>query len=285
MTINYSNYFNTNRTRLSDALFQKFSALVYDKVGIYLKPEKRELLNARLGKRMRALGINSFREYYEYLSRDTSGEELVQMIDAVSTNFTSFFREKDHFDFLVSHVLPDLTSRKRRKQEVVIWSAASSSGEEPYTIALVTEDFFEKRAEGGYRILATDVSTRVLAHAERGVYSMDRVVKVPERYLRKYFQKGHGSAAGHVRVKEHLRRRISFERFNLMDQFPWDGTLDIIFCRNTMIYFNRETQQRLVSKFYRALAPGGYLFIGHSESITGLKHEFVPTVSTVYQKA
>ncbi len=272
------------KAQLSDAVFQKFSALVYQKAGIYLKAEKKELLNARLGKRLRALGMDSFADYYDYVVRDASGEELVQMIDVVSTNFTSFFRENAHFELLVSRVLPELTSRSGGKKEVVIWSSASSSGEEPYTIALVSEDFFEKKTDWSYRILATDISTRVLAHAKRGVYTADRVTKVPNNYLKKYFQRGVGSAAGNVRLKEPIRRRISFERFNLMDDFPWNAALDVIFCRNVMIYFNRETQQELVNKFYRALAPGGYLFIGHSESISSLQHQFAQIASTAYQK-
>ncbi|MDF1615173.1 CheR family methyltransferase [Desulfurivibrio dismutans] len=284
MTANYHDQLSLRKSQLTDALFQKFSVLVYEKAGIYLKPEKKELLNARLGKRLRALGIESFSDYYNYVVHDTSGDELVQMIDVVSTNFTSFFRENAHFEFMVDHALPALVSRPGGKKEVVIWSAASSSGEEPYTIALVTEDFFEQQPGWGYRILATDISTRVLAHAQRGVYTLDRMIKVPKNYLKKYFQRGQGRASGHVRVKEALRQRISFERFNLMDDFPWNGSLDIIFCRNVMIYFNRETQQQLVNKFYRALAPGGYLFIGHSESISSLKHNFTPVASTVYQK-
>lgn len=272
------------KNQLTDALFQKFSALVYQKAGIYLKAEKKELLNARLGKRLRALGMESFADYYQHVVNDNTGEELVQMLDVVSTNFTSFFRENAHFEFLVERALPELTARAGGKKELVIWSAASSSGEEPYTIALVSEDFFESRANWSYRILATDISTKVLAHAQRGVYTQDRVTKVPKPYLKKYFQRGVGEAAGYVRVKEGLRRRINYERFNLMHDFPWNGTLDIIFCRNVMIYFNRETQQTLVNKFYRALAPGGYLFIGHSESISSLKHDFTQVASTVYQK-
>ena len=284
MAENHRDSLGFRKAQLSDAVFQKFSSLVYQKAGIYLKAEKKELLNARLGKRLRALGMDSFADYYDYVVRDSSGEELVQMIDVVSTNFTSFFRENSHFELLVSRVLPELTSRVGGKKEVVIWSAASSSGEEPYTIALVSEDFFEKKPDWNYRILATDISTRVLAHAKRGVYSSDRVTKVPNNYLKKYFQRGVGEAAGNVRLKEPIRRRISFERFNLMDDFPWNATLDVIFCRNVMIYFNRETQQELVNKFYRALAPGGYLFIGHSESISSLQHQFAQIASTAYQK-
>ena len=270
--------------QLTDAQFQQFSALVYEKTGIYLKPEKKELLNARLGKRLRALGLDSFKGYYEYLMRDTGGEELVQMINVVSTNFTSFFRENSHFDLVAGRVLPEMTASKRRNREITLWSSACSSGEEPYTLAMVVADYLERHPDWNYRILATDISTKVLAQAERGVYANDRITKVPPAFLKRYFQKGVGSASGYVKVKDVLRSHIAFSRFNLMHEFPWREELDVIFCRNVMIYFNRQTQQELVAKFYRALVPGGFLFIGHSESITGLAHEFVQVDATAYRK-
>ncbi|MEW6502170.1 MAG: CheR family methyltransferase [Thermodesulfobacteriota bacterium] len=276
--------FGLKYRQLTDVQFQKFSALVYEKAGIYLKPEKKELLNARLGKRLRALGLDSFKEYYEYLMRDASGDELVQMIDVVSTNFTSFFRESSHFDLLAGRVLPELVASNRHKREVALWSSACSSGEEPYTMAMVVADFLGHHPGWTFRLMATDISTKVLAQAQRGVYPDDRVAKVPPAYLKRYFQKGVGSSSGYVKVKEALRSHLAFSRFNLMHDFPWREELDVIFCRNVMIYFNRETQQELVAKFYRALTPGGYLFIGHSESITSLKHDFTQVDATAYQK-
>ena len=270
---------------LSEALFQKFSALVYEKTGIYLKPEKRELLNARLGKRLRTTGIKSFKEYYEYVMHDRSGDELVQLIDVVSTNFTSFFREQAHFDFLIQKILPELVSEeKTRGRELVFWSSASSSGEEPYTMAMVLEEFAQSQPGFRYRIMATDISTRVLEQAKLGVYTDDKICKVPTIYLKKYFQRGVGRSAGYVKIKANIRNKVAFNHFNLMGKFPWNENLDIIFCRNVMIYFNRETQQELARKFYNALIPGGYLFIGHSESISSLSHEFVQLDATVYKK-
>lgn len=276
--------FGLTYRQLTDVQFQKFSALVYEKAGIYLKPEKKELLNARLGKRLRALGLDSFKEYYEYLMRDASGDELVQMIDVVSTNFTSFFRESSHFDLLLNRTLPELIASDRRKREISLWSSACSSGEEPYTMAMVVAGFLEQHPGWTFRLMATDISTKVLAQAQRGIYPDDRIAKVPSLYLKRYFQKGVGNSAGYVKVKETLRRHMTFSRFNLMHEFPWREELDIIFCRNVMIYFNRETQQELVAKFHRALVPGGYLFIGHSESIASLKHEFTQVDATAYQK-
>ncbi|MFZ5776160.1 MAG: CheR family methyltransferase [Thermodesulfobacteriota bacterium] len=271
--------------QLTDAQFQKFSELVYEKTGIYLKPEKKELLNARLGKRLRATGAASFKEYYELVINDRSGEELIQLIDSVSTNFTSFFRENSHFELLTSTVLPAFIKEGRGKnKEIQFWSSASSSGEEPYTMAMVVEDFARQHNGLRYRILATDISTRVLAQAKRAVYTDDKITKVPQHFLKQYFKKGVGNSAGYVKVKDELRRMVQFERFNLMGDFPWREAMDVVFCRNVMIYFNRETQQELVNKFYNAITPGGYLFIGHSESITSLKHKFVQIDATAYQK-
>jgi chemotaxis protein methyltransferase CheR len=271
--------------QLSDGLFQKFSALVYEKTGIFLKPEKKELLNARLGKRLRATGIASFKEYYAHVIHDRSGAELVHLIDSVSTNFTSFFRENAHFEILSTTVLPAFVKEGRGKnKDILLWSSASSSGEEPYTMAMVVEDFVSHHPGMRYRIMATDISTRVLTQAKSGVYAEERVAKVPKPFLKKYFQKGVGNSDGLVKVKEDLRRKVQFDHFNLMDDFPWREAVDVIFCRNVMIYFNRETQQELVRKFHQALTPGGYLFIGHSESISGLRHDFTQIDATAYLK-
>ena len=285
MVLNSDGPSNIRYQQLNDGLFQKFSDLVYEKTGIFLKPEKKELLNARLGKRLRATGITSFKQYYEYVINDRSGDELVHLIDNVSTNFTSFFRENSHFEILSSTVLPAFVKEGRGKsKEILLWSSASSSGEEPYTMAMVVEDFVSRHPGMRYRIMATDISTRVLAQAKRGVYADERVTKVPTPFLKKYFQKGVGNSDGYVKVKDELRRMVHFDRFNLMGDFPWRAAIDVIFCRNVMIYFNRETQQELVSKFHAALTPGGYLFIGHSESISGLKHNFTQVDATAYMK-
>ncbi len=269
--------------KLGDREFRLFSSLIYEKAGIYLKPEKKELLNARLAKRLRALGLSSFREYYDLVISDSTGQELVQLIDAVSTNFTSFFREKAHFDFLLERVLPEISGG--RKGPLLFWSAASSSGEEPYTLAMVVDDYFYRRGEtGDFLVEATDISTKVLAMAEKGIYPEERVNTVPREMLKRYFQKGVGRSAGYVKVKESLKRFVRFSRFNLMDEFRWKDPFDVIFCRNVMIYFNRETQERLVRKFYNALVPGGYLIIGHSESISRLNHDFIQVAATAYRR-
>lgn len=271
--------------QLSDAEFKKFSDLIYQQVGIFMKLEKKELLNARLGKRLRACQLDSFQEYFEFISRpDQQHQEFVKFLDSVSTNFTSFFREVSHFEYLRDNVLPELMANKGGNREFVFWSSASSSGEEPYTLAMFLNEFSSHSAGFRYRIMATDISTRVLEMAARGVYPVEQTTKVPHDILKKYFQKGLGGSAGKVKVKDDLRRQVTFQRFNLMDEFPWSGEMDVIFCRNVMIYFDRQTQEKLIGKFYNCLNKGGYLFIGHSESIASLKHNFVQVEATTYKK-
>ncbi len=271
--------------QLSDAEFKKFSDLIYQHVGIFMKLEKKELLNARLGKRLRACQLDSFQEYFEFISRpDQQHQEFVKFLDSVSTNFTSFFREVSHFEYLKDNVLPELVANKSGNREFVFWSSASSSGEEPYTLAMFLNEFSTHSAGFRYRIMATDISTKVLAMAANGVYPVEQTTKVPLDILRKYFQKGLGGSAGKVKVKDDLRRQVTFQRFNLMDEIPWSGDMDVIFCRNVMIYFDRQTQEKLIGKFYNCLNKGGYLFIGHSESIASLKHDFVQVEATTYKK-
>jgi chemotaxis protein methyltransferase CheR len=272
--------------QLTTGEFEKFSELIYAHVGISMKPEKKELLNARLGKRLRICHIASFGDYYEFINRPEQKKlEFVNFLDSVSTNFTSFFREISHFEYLKKSVLPDLLRRNSGNgRESSFWSSASSSGEEPYTLAMVLNDFKELNPKFRYKITATDISTKVLALANRGVYAIEQTSKTPPEYLKKYFQKGVGNSAGKVKVRDNVRRQVAFQRFNLMHDFPWHNEIDVIFCRNVMIYFDRETQQRLVEKFYNSLAKGGYLFIGHSESISSLKHSFLQVEATTYKK-
>ena len=271
--------------RLTDKEFEKFSVLIYNKTGIHLKPEKKELLNARLGKRLRARQLTSFGKYYDLVMNDSSGSELVHLINSVSTNFTSFFREIAHFDFLTSDVLPQLVnSAGKNSRNITVWSSACSSGEEPYTLAMVIDQFMRAHSGVSCSILATDISTKVLGAAEKGVYPLEGVGKMPHNFLHTYFQRGVGTCSGYVKAKPNIRNFVTFRRFNLMDQFPWQSEFDIIFCRNVMIYFNKETQEELIRKFYQSLSPGGFLFIGHSESLGNIKSKFKQATTTVYQK-
>ncbi len=272
---------------LSDSEFRKFSDLIYANIGISMKMEKKELLNARLGKRLRICRINSFAAYYEFINQPEQEKlEFVHFLDSVSTNFTSFFREISHFNYLKDTALPELVRLNGTGgRGLSFWSAASSSGEEPYTMAMVLNEFKMLNRNFSYKIVATDISTKVLALAAQGVYAVEQTAKTPSAYLKKYFRKGVGKSSGKVKVRDEIRRQVSFQRFNLMNDFPWHNEFDVIFCRNVMIYFDRDTQQCLVEKFYNSIAKGGYLFIGHSESISGLKHNFLQVEATTYKKA
>lgn len=271
---------------LSNQDFKHFQALVYEKCGINLHEGKKELVRARLSKRLRQIGINSFSAYYRKLQDDDSGDELVQMLDAISTNLTSFFREAKHFKFLETTVLPQFADRLKNnpREKLNIWSAGCSSGEEPYSLAICLLEHFGAGIADRLYIRATDISTRVLSKAEAGVYDESSVAALPRPLLRKYFQKGQGNWEGRVRVKAAVRNLIDFKRFNLMAPFPGTPVFQIIFCRNVMIYFDKETQERLANKYYQSLEQDGYLFIGHSESLMRVEHPFKYIQPTIYKK-
>jgi chemotaxis protein methyltransferase CheR len=262
--------------------FERFRALIYDESGISLSEQKRTLVESRLTKRLQHLGIQTFSEYYSVITEDATREEFMQMLDLISTNKTDFFREPQHFEFLRTTILPGLAAAR----QIRIWSSACSSGEEPYTIAMTLCESIQDAAQWDCKILASDLSTRVLAKAASGVYDQDRFRDVPPDLLRRHFLRGRGGSAGLYKVKPHLAAMIQFRRINLMEErFPITTPLDLIFCRNVMIYFDRPTQETLVNKFHGYLKPGGYLFIGHSESLQWVKHPFQTVVPTVYYKA
>ena len=266
---------------ISTEEFQRFRTLIYDESGISLNDQKQGLVASRLSKRLRDLGLSTFAEYYEQVTRDSSREEFTRMLDLISTNKTDFFREPKHFDFLREEILPQLGSDKR----IRIWSSACSTGEEPYTIAMTLYEGVSDPAQWNFKILASDLSTRVLAKAAAGVYDAARVCDVPMELLRRHFLRGRGNSESLLKVKPHLAAMVQFRRLNLMDeQFPIKSPLDLIFCRNVMIYFDRPTQERLVNKFHRYLKPGGYLFIGHSESLQWVEHPFKSLAPTIYRK-
>lgn len=261
--------------------FEHFRTLIYDESGISLNEQKQSLLESRLAKRLRELGLETFSQYYDKVTVDPTQEEFTRMLDLISTNKTDFFREPKHFDFLRDVILPELMPQKR----IRIWSSACSTGEEPYTIAMTLFEGVHNPLEWDFKILASDLSTRVLAKASAGVYDEDRFRDVPPTMLRRHFLRGCGESKGCYKVKPHLASMIRFRRLNLMDDdFPIKNPLDLIFCRNVMIYFDRPTQETLVNKFYRYLKPGGYLFIGHSESLQWVKHAFKALEPTIYQR-
>ncbi len=266
---------------LTDEEFKQFQTLIYQQVGITLDTPKKSLLMSRLGKRLRQLELPSYQAYFDRVSGKGGEEELIQLVDLISTNKTDFLREPVHFDFLREQVLP----QRQGTRSLRIWSSASSSGEEPYTIAMTLSDAIPDRSRWDIKILASDISTRVLAKAASGIYEEERVGQLPQEMLRKHFLRGKGEQAGKVKVRKHLVDMIAFRRINLMaPAFPIKTPLDVIFCRNVMIYFDRSTQSELMGKFYRYLRPGGYLFIGHSESLQWIEHQFTYVKPTIYQK-
>jgi chemotaxis protein methyltransferase CheR len=270
---------------LRDIDFEKISRLVYEKCGINLHEGKKELVTARLGKRLREGNFQSFAEYYCHVTTEEGTEELVRMIDSISTNLTFFFREESHFA-LLSNIVPTMAetaARENKRPKLRLWSAGCSTGEEPYSLAITVLESLRSPFVD-VKILATDISTVVLKTATHGMYSEDKTKNVPLPLLKKYFQRGTGKMNGYVRVNPLIRDMVSFKRFNLMDVPPASALFDIIFCRNVMIYFDKATQQTLVNNFYSRLVKGGYFFIGHSESLTSLNHNFKYIEPSVYRK-
>jgi len=274
---------------MSNRDFNRFRELIYNTCGIHLTSIKKTMLSSRLRKRLRLLGMDSFSEYYDYLSGTKSeSSELGHMIDAVSTNKTDFFREPKHFEYLTNEVLPRMCRSGwwRPGRQLNIWSAGCSSGEEPYTIAMILADFATRNRVGEFSILASDISTRMLDKARKAIYPEDAVEPVPDGLKRKYLMRGKCSQKGFCRVVPELRTNLQFQRINLNEgsHFGIRTTMDIIFCRNVIIYFDRETQKRLFEKFYEQLLPGGYLFIGHSETLHGINDQFRAVAVASYRK-
>jgi chemotaxis protein methyltransferase CheR len=273
---------------ISNKEFELFRSLIYDTCGINLQLSKKELVKARLSKRLSKIGTNSFNDYYKYVTKtDQTGKELIHLIDSISTNKTDFFREIKHFDFLNTTLLPELVAKKEKNNDkkLRIWCAASSSGEEPYTLAITVLNHMKPSNGWDIKILATDISTEILQKAVAGIYKMESMKDIPPGTVSAHFSKVIVDNAHCYEAKDHLKDLITYRRFNLMtEKFPFKYPFDFIFCRNVMIYFDPETQHRLVSKFYDCLPKNGYLFIGHSETLSKSKSSFNYTQPAVYQK-
>lgn len=273
---------------MKEQVFRRFSEFIYERVGIKMPLAKKTMLEGRLQKRLKALGMNTFEEYSNFVfSRQGHDSERIHLIDVVTTNKTDFFREPDHFDFLVKTALPAVLSSNRPnlREPLRIWSAGCSSGEEPYTLAMVLTEFSERHPNIKFSILASDISTRILETAKVAVYPEERADTIPLSIKKKFLRKSKNPALSLVRINHQLRSMVSFRRINFMDDdFGITEKMDIIFCRNVVIYFDKQTQQTLMRKFHRQLKPGGYLFIGHSETLSGLDVDLEPVASTVYRK-
>ncbi len=271
---------------MRDSEFDFIRTLVYERSRINLGADKRELVSARLGKRLRATQTADLGEYCELLRSPGADEELAHLIDVISTNHTFFFRENAHFDFVRQVAVPEMLTRSRTERwpRFNAWSAASSSGEEPYSLAITLAESLAG-ANWPWHIQATDISHRILAKASAGIYREDIINKMPTATVRQYFQKGHGPQAGNYRVRREIMSGVSFHQLNLLEgEPPGSDPFQIIFCRNVMIYFDRQTQEELVARLARRLVPGGYLLVGHSESLTGIRHTLQLVQPAIYRR-
>lgn len=270
--------------QLSAKNFQRLADFIQDYSGIKMPSSKHTMLEGRLRRRMRATRIDDVNDYCRYLfEEDGLAAELIHLIDAVTTNKTEFFREPTHFQFMAKQALPALADAGRR--EIRIWSSACSTGAEPYTIAMVMDEFCKGRRGVDYSILCTDICTEVLEQAVAGVFSEQMIEPVSMERRQRYVMRARDHSSGHVRITPHLRAKLSFARLNLMDEaYPIDTDLDIVFCRNILIYFDKATQAKVLGRLCDHLRPGGYLFLGHSESIVGIDLPIVQIANTVFQK-
>lgn len=266
----------------ADRHFQFLRRMVGAHAGINLSEAKRELVYGRISRRIRALGMRDFDAYCRLLEEAPDGE-MGNFINAITTNLTAFFREEHHFDFLRDELIPAWTMRGARPR-VRIWSAGCSTGEEPYSIAMTLREHMPATALADVAVLATDIDTNVLAHAQAGVYDASRVENLPRARLQQWFRRGRGPNADKVRVVPELQQLIRFRQLNLMQEWPVKGPVDLIFCRNVVIYFDKPTQRRLFARFAEKLAPRGYLIIGHSETLYNVSEAFELVGRTVYRK-
>jgi chemotaxis protein methyltransferase CheR len=276
----------TRKLNLEEREFLRLSTYIESNLGIRMPAAKKVMLESRLQKRLKQLNMKSFQEYTDYLF-STEGQklEIPAMIDLVTTNKTDFYREPTHFDYLRSTIFPYFAQNSVKKP-VRIWSAACSTGEEPYTIALECERFRESHPDFRFEIIASDISAAVLEKARKGIFLKERLAPLPQEVLHRYFLRSKDREKQLFRVKAELRKRLGFMRLNLMqDSFPFKEPFSIVFCRNVMIYFDRERQQKLLLAISRVMSRGGFLFLGHSETLTGHRVPFTTVAATIYQKS
>ena len=274
------------RTReflFSDSDFNALRELVRKHTGISLSDAKRELVYGRLSRRLRVLGLKSFSDYRDLLASAPDGQEIVEFCNAITTNLTSFFREPHHFDYLRDQVLKPLAARGAR-QRLRIWSAGCSTGEEPYSIAITVRESLPEAARHDIRILATDLDSDVLSRARNGIYAHERVQGMSAQRVSTFFQERREGSVVRYAVNPELRGLITFNQLNLMHQLPMKGPLDVIFCRNVVIYFDKETQRGLFSRFAQLQRPGDVLFLGHSESMFKVSEDYTLVGRTVYRR-
>ncbi len=274
---------------VTDKEFGLFQKLIYEKAGIYLAAPKRALVDSRLTKRIRELGLDSFAAYYHHVVEDRDGAELIQLLDRISTNETHFFREPRQFEFLGNRIVADWTAEAAagmRSRRIFVWSAGCSTGEEPYSLAMVLQDHFPPSAGWEIEILATDLSNRALDCARAAIWPIAKAEEIPQQYLQRFMLKGIGAQAGKMKMTPEIRSMVRFERLNLNDDvYPVSGSFDLILCRNVLIYFDNPSRMRVIHRLLNHLAPSGYLFVGHAESLNGITDRVRPVMPTVYAHA
>lgn len=269
---------------LSDADFRRLSRFIESELGIRMPDTKRIMLESRLQKRIRHFGLPGFKEYVDFVfSEEGRQTELINMIDAVTTNKTDFFREPDHFEYLVEKILPDWMARS--SGTMAFWSAGCSTGEEPYTLAMVLEEYRSATPHFDYRIFASDLSTQVLEKAQAAVYDEGKGSPIPMSYKKKYLLKSKDSSKALLKIRPELRAKVSFARINFMDDnYPIEGKFDVVFCRNVIIYFERRIQEAILGKLCTHIRPGGWLILGHSETLTGMDMPLKAVAPTIYAR-
>jgi len=272
--------------KMTDEDFGRLSSFVYEELGIKMPYPKKIMLQSRLQKRLVDLKMGSFKEYIDFVfSKEGQEDEIIKMIDLITTNKTDFFRESSHFDYLTETALPEMCIDRSPKKNIRIWSAGCSSGEEPYTIAIVMKEFLLKHPDLDFEIFATDISMRILQKAATAIYQEDRISEISLDLKRKYFLKSKDQTNKTVRLVPEIRSKVNFHRLNFMDTlYSVDREFDIVFCRNVLIYFDRETQQQVITKLASKLRFDGYFFLGHSESITNMKVPLRQIRPTIFRK-
>lgn len=274
------------KCKMTDEDFGKLSTFVMEELGIKMPYAKKIMLQCRLQRRLSVLKMSSFSEYLDFVfSKEGQADEIITMIDLITTNKTDFFREPSHFDYITETALPEICSGRTSRKNIKIWSAGCSSGEEPYTIAIVLSEFMKDNPDVDFEIFATDISVRILQKAARAIYSEERVTQIPLEIKRKYFLRSKDQTDRTVRLVPEIRSKVDFQRLNFMDSvYPVDKIFDIIFCRNVLIYFDKETQQQVITKLASKLRNDGWFFLGHSESITNMKVPLRQIRPTIFRK-
>jgi len=267
----------------SDANFERIRQFVSEHTGIVLTDKKKDMVYGRLSKRIRKGGFGSFEAFIDALD---AGDEEQQdfMINAITTNLTAFFRENHHFEYLAESVIPELVAKKGHNKRLRIWSAGCSTGEEPYSIAMTLKESLPNFDDWDIKILATDLDANVVAHGKAGIYREDRITGLPDERIKRWFRRGRGEQSDMVKVSSELQEMISFKRLNLLHEWPMNGPFDFMFCRNVVIYFDKETQRVLFDRYADILAPDAHLFIGHSETLYKVTTRFDSLGKTIYRK-